>query len=86
MRGATHSVPVVKQPQPPADPIPVEILAQSIKDISEGFKRMDASRLSRKALVLLISEHSGVGRNQVTYVLNTLAELERIYLKPKEGK
>lgn len=84
-RALAHSRPSidVRQPEPPEKPIPVEVLAQAIIDISAAMKKIDASRLRREAVVLLISEHSGVGKPAVRLVLNNLEALESIWLKPK---
>ncbi len=72
----------LKQPEPP---IAAELLAQSIVEIAEGMRRVNASRLSRSALVTLIADRSRVARRQIEAVLNNLDELERIWLKPKKG-
>jgi hypothetical protein len=74
----------VIQPQNKEDEIPVEILAQSIADISAGMKKLKASKLNDKALVLLIQDASKVSKTDINSVLEALENLERIYLKPKK--
>lgn len=44
----------VVQPTPPADEVPVEVIADALVSISEGIKRLRAGRLNERALVLLI--------------------------------
>lgn len=66
-------------------PIPVEILASSIVEIAKGVKRINASALSRKALVVLLCDYTKYSKYQVEAVLRGLDELERMYLK-KDSK
>lgn len=72
----------IVQPQPPSEPIAAEILAASIVDIAAGMKKLDAGRLKRRALVILIAESSGVRRGDVEAVLNSMESLETSWLKP----
>lgn len=72
----------IKQ-QAGVDEVPVEIIAQSIEAISVGMKKLNATRLTRRALILLIAEHSKVNRGDVSRVLESLDTLERTWLKPK---
>lgn len=75
-------------------PVPVEVLAESVRAISDGVKKLRASNLNDKALVLLIQHASpaviyGYKRNpitaqQVRAVLEGMESLEREYLKPKK--
>lgn len=64
--------------------VPVEILAQSIADIGTAMKRLSGSRLKKEALVVLVSDATGISKRQVTFVLNALDDLENLYLKPKK--
>lgn len=63
-------------------PIAADIMAKAIVDIAEGFRRVENSRLSRKALVVLIQNHSKVPQRDIELVLNNLAQLDQIWLKP----
>lgn len=75
-------------------PIPVEVLADSIKAISDGIKKLRAGPLTDKALVLLIQHaatklrrgHSivNVGAVDIRAVLDGMESLERVYLKAKK--
>lgn len=71
-------------------PVPVEVLAASIKAISDGIVRLRAGPLNERALVLLIVNAAptiGYGKNisakHVRAVLDGISSLEREYLKPK---
>lgn len=70
-------------PQDPENLIPVEVIAESIVDMAAAMKRIANSRLSRKALVILVSAHSGIAQYKVTAVLDSLEALERAYLNPR---
>lgn len=72
----------IKQ-KPDVDEVPVEILAQSIEAIAAAMKKISATRLTRRALILLIAEDAKVNRGDVSRVLDSLEQLERTYLKPK---
>lgn len=67
------------------NPMPVEILAEHIKAISEGVKKLMAGPLNEKAIVLLIQHAipgtAGVRVTDIRAVLNALENLERVYLK-----
>lgn len=65
-------------------PVPVEIIAQSIKRIADGFQRMKKSGLSERAIVVLLHDASGVGKPAIKDVLYALGSLEKMYLTKKE--
>lgn len=73
---------VVKQT--PDKEVPVEIIASAIVDIGAAMRKLNASRLSREALVILISHASKVGQRDVRTVLDNLDQLESHWLKPKK--
>lgn len=66
--------------------VPVEILAQSIEAIAAGMKKINASRLKRDAVVILLQAQTGVNRNDIRAVMDGLDSLERKWLKPKTAK
>jgi len=72
----------IKVTQSVVDPIPVEVLATSIKQIADGMAQITSTRLTRKALVALIHDNSKIARRDIEIVLNNLVELERTWLKP----
>ena len=67
----------------------VEVLADSIKQISDGMKKLQAGRLNDKALYLLIQHatkspyRSGVkvGITEIKNVIDGIKNLERAHLK-----
>ncbi len=72
---------VVKDPE---NVIPVEVFEQAIVDLAKGFKKLNSSRLSKRAVVLLVQDSVGapfVNRSQVEAILDAAADLDRKYLK-----
>ena len=65
--------------QPVDKPVPTEIIAQSIVDISEGMKRIDNGSLNRRAILVLIKDASGVSFSEIERVLKTMRELKALY-------
>ena len=71
-------------------PVPVEVMAASIVSISEGIKKLRASPLNDRALVLLIQHacpqvnYKPVSGKDVRAVLAGIEGLEREYLKPRK--
>jgi len=69
---------VVKQT--PGEPeVPAEVLAQSIVRLDEAVKKMTASGLRQRAIILLLHDHSGVGKPAVRQVLESLSQLRQVY-------
>lgn len=66
------------------DPEPLELLAQSIINVSNAFEAINNTRLNKSTLVLLIQAHIGstnITRLQISDVLDTVPKLKDIYLK-----
>lgn len=73
-------------------PVPIEVLAESIKAISDGVKKLRAGPLNERALVLLI-QHAApnigkwgtnrIGMTEIKAVLEGMESLETAYLKKK---
>lgn len=63
------------------NPIPVEILADSIKEISEGMRQINKSKLNRIALLVLLKHSTGVSMKDLSLVLDSIASLEKDYCK-----
>lgn len=68
------------------DPVPFEVLEQEILGIAEGMRRINATRLSRKAIVALIHANSGIAKRTIEVVIENLENLEGNWLKPKPKK
>lgn len=71
----------VKIVQDVEKPIAAEVIAQSIVDIAQGMKKLSGTRLTRKAIVALIHEHSKIARSTIEVILNNLESLETTWLK-----
>ncbi len=66
------------------NPEPLEVIAQSIIDVSEAFKKVASSRLKKRVIVLLLFDmlkSRGVGINQIELVLDAAPLLESYYIK-----
>lgn len=61
--------------------IPVEILAKSIKEISDGMKAMRSGRLNDRAIVTLLQKITGESATTIFRVMDGLENLEREFLK-----
>jgi hypothetical protein len=58
-----------------------EQIAEDIQSIADAMKRIDSTRLNRKALVTLLHEMSKVKKSDIEYVLNSLAFMDRQWLR-----
>jgi hypothetical protein len=65
------------------EPLPVEIIEQSIVEIADGMKRLNSTRLTRKAIVTLLHASSGVNKGTIEIVLNNLELIEHTWLKKR---
>jgi len=75
----------VKVVQPDVDPISVEILATSIRNIGVAMRRIEATGLTRRGLAVLVSNSSRVPMTTVVKVINAMHELECKFIR-KPGK
>jgi AAA+ superfamily predicted ATPase len=65
---------IVKQ-QDGSTPIPAEVIAQALIDISEGMKKLSNGGLKRKAIVALVHDQSKISKRDIEIVLNNLESL-----------
>lgn len=75
----------LKQPQPPADEVPTEVIADALVRISEGIAKLRSGRLNDKALVLLI-QHACPSQDRpsistIRTVLDAVENLRGEYVK-----
>jgi hypothetical protein len=68
------------------DPVPFEVLEQEILGIAEGMRRINATRVSRRAVVALIHDNSGIAKRTIEVVIANLENFEGNWLKPKAKK
>lgn len=69
--------------QPPAAEEPEESLADAVRVISAGMKRLTKSGLNRTAIVVLLKDSTGVGKKEIEKVLTGLDSLATKYTVPK---
>jgi hypothetical protein len=62
-------------------PHATEIIADSIVEISKAMRKINATRLTRDAIVTLIQRNCGVSRASIEIVLLNLDSLEHDWLK-----
>lgn len=63
------------------DPEPVELIAKSIIEIADGFAKINASKLNRRALLILLKDSTGLGMSEIGKVLDAVPKLKDMYLK-----
>lgn len=73
------------------NPVAVELVAEAIISIADSFKKMNESRLKRRALILLIKDNCGqvggrfnkssIGTREIEEVLNSIESLKQAYIK-----
>ena len=71
----------LKVEQDPDQPVPKPVLAKSIVDISAGFKKLLASGLNERAVVVLVHDACGVGKPDIRAVLKSLTFLSSDFCK-----
>ena len=72
--------------QKEGEEVPVEVLASAITAIAAGMERVNKSRLTRRALVILLNAETKVPFYAIEKVLNGLDDLEKTYCKPRAKK
>lgn len=65
----------------PEEPVPAEILAESIMKVADGFEKIQKSGLSDRALIALLKDATGLGRGEIKAVLAGLESLKAFYLR-----
>ena len=74
------------------NPVPTEIIAQAIVDISKGIKKLRAGPLNEKALILLIQNAAPTkdtygkryGVSEIKDILKGVENLAETFIKKKE--
>jgi hypothetical protein len=62
-------------------PVETEVLAAAIVEIGKAAKRLAASSLNRKAVIVLLAHQTGLGMGTIKTVLEGIADLESTYLR-----
>lgn len=73
------------RPADGADAQPVEIIEQAIIDIARSMKELSNSRLTRRAIIVLIQADTRLNKGEIETVLTSLEQMERTWLKPKKN-
>lgn len=71
----------VIQPEDKSKKIPVDILAESIVEISNAVKKMRNGGLTDRAIILLIHDSSSVGKPAIKAVLDSMETLSEKYIR-----
>lgn len=64
----------------------LEIIAENLQNLQKVGEAFSSSRINEKTIVWLISKASGVPQGQCKKILNSMAELEKTFLKKKGPK
>lgn len=65
------------------NPIPAKIMAESIRQISEGTREILSKGINRRGLLVLLKDASGVSFGDINSVLESLSTLDKLYLEKK---
>lgn len=72
----------VVQPDEPAQRVTYEILATAVRELAQGVKKLRASPLNDRAIILLLHDTTGISKRDIQSMLDSMENLERTYLKP----
>lgn len=75
--------PVIIHQKDEENPVPAEVIADAIVEISKAMKALNSTRLTRRALITLIHDYSKIAKRDIEIVLNNLDSLEETWLKHK---
>lgn len=73
-------MPIEVMPKPPEDPV---VLAEAIRRVSGGMKKLTRSGLNRDAVIVLLQHTTKVSRKMIERILNDLEMLERRFTTPQ---
>lgn len=71
----------IKVKQDEENPVPTEVLAKAIVDISDGVTKLLQGGLKERALLVLLNDISGVSKTDIRCVLDGLQRLKVVYTK-----
>lgn len=63
------------------DPEPLEVVAESIIQVADAFDKIKNGKLTQHAIVILISEITGVTRTDIRKILNCASDLRKHFIK-----
>lgn len=62
-------------------PVEKVVLAEAIMAVSEAMRKLSASGLNRKAIVTLVKDATGITKQDIEIILDTLVDLKAMYCK-----
>lgn len=65
------------------NPLPLELIAEQIERIGKAMDQIKKSRVTRRVIILLISNYANMSQAQVIKVLDAMEALPSYYLKSK---
>jgi len=68
------------------NPEPIELIAQAIIDLSDAFKKIESSRLTKRAIILLIKDRCYVNMKDIEIILDIAPKLKDYYIKKLPNK
>lgn len=68
-------------PREGEEPLPVKIIEDAIVEIAAGMRAINNTRLTRKAVVVLLHDYSKLAKRDIEAVLDAMENLEAAYLK-----
>lgn len=68
------------------DEVPFTVLATSVRDLAVMGKKIINSPISLDVVVIIMAEKTGIHRRDVRKILETLPDLEKMFLKPKKAR
>jgi hypothetical protein len=67
--------------QDPDNPVPFDVMADAIVQLSKLGEAMRNSRLERKVVLLLLHDMTGINIGVIGVILDAIPQLEKLYLK-----
>ena len=61
------------------EPLPLEVMEKAIVEISKFGAKINASKLNRRAIQLLVKDVTGVSFGDIDKVLDALPKLEKLF-------
>lgn len=62
------------------NPEPLELIADSIIEIAEAFKKIQKSKLSQRVILLLLNDQTGLPLKEIKLILDTVPKLGDNYI------
>lgn len=65
----------------PTETAPTEIIADAIVGLAEAVRKLRSGRLNDKAIIVLLSNQSGMGQREIKHLLDHIEYLPHAFLK-----